>query len=100
MIKANTVDKNKNVTVEMDGKKRDLANEAGAIIEALFVKFDGDDRWTLFSLLTLTMMAAKAVIDGKAGNMDEAKNIVAKDIVKNAVNSFDRKETDDDHCED
>lgn len=80
----------------------DLDRHLRSVYDGLtnFVKFDGDDRWTLFSLLTLTMMAAKAVIDGKAGNMDEAKNIVAKDIVKNAVNSFGGKETDDDRRED
>ena len=94
MIKASS-DK-MNVTIETEGSTRSLANETATIVEVLFEKTNDNGRRTLFSVLTLIMMAMKKVLDGEVADLDEAKNIVAAEIVQNALDSMVGKESKED----
>ena len=94
MIKASS-DK-MNVTIETEGSTRSLANETATIVEVLFERNDDNGRRTLFSVLTLIMMAMKKVLDGEVADLDEAKNIVAAEIVQNALDSMVGKESKED----
>lgn len=94
MIKASS-DK-MNVTIEAKGSTRSLANETATIVEVLFERNDDNGRRTLFSVLTLIMMAMKKVLDGEVADLDEAKNIVAAEIVQNALDSMAGKESKED----
>ena len=94
MIKASS-DK-MNVTIETEGSTRSLANETATIVEVLFERNDDNSRRTLFSVLTLIMMAMKKVLDGEVADLDEAKNIVAAEIVQNALDSMVGKESKED----
>ena len=94
MIKASS-DK-MNVTIETEGSTRSLANETATIVEVLFERNDDNGRRTLFSVLTLIMMAMKKVLDGEVADLDEAKNIVAAEIVQNALDSMVGNESKED----
>ena len=94
MIKASS-DK-MNVTIETEGSTRSLANETATIVETLFEKTNDNGRRTLFSVLTLIMMAMKKVLDGEVADLDEAKNIVAAEIVQNALDGMMGKENEED----
>ena len=94
MIKASS-DK-MNVTIETEGSTRSLANETATIVEVLFERNDDNGRRTLFSVLTLITMAMKKVPDGEVADLDEAKNIVAAEIVQNALDSMVGNESKED----
>lgn len=94
MIKASS-DK-MNVTIETEGSTRSLANETATIVEVLFERNDDNGRRTLFSVLALIMVAMKKVLDGEVTDLDEAKNIVAAEIVQNALDGMMGKENEED----